>query len=120
MQSRPDSREMMMGQYRFAGNPKMQRLANMSTSVTSQGQMHGMMHEIGDYENYQSPSYPQKYSPSQPDTPSTVRSVNREQPDAATANAVVSYQGYLADEQKTSKDRNRAMQGDSWESIFTI
>ena len=90
----------------------MQRLANMSTSVNSQGQTQGMMQENGDYEDYQSPRYPQQYSLSQPGTPSTVRSVNREQKGAATANAVVSYQGYLADEQKTSRDRNRAMQGE--------
>ena len=69
------------------------------------------MQEIGDHEDYQSPRYPQQYSLSQPGTPSTVRSVNREQTGAATANAVVSYQGYLADEQKTSRDRNRAIQG---------
>ena len=75
--------------------------------------MQGMMQEIGDYEDYQSPTrYPQQYSLSQPGTPSTVRSVNREQPDAASANAAVSYQGYLADEQKTSRDRNRTMQGE--------
>ena len=80
----------------------MQRLANMSTSVTSQGQTQGMMQEIGDYEDYQSPRYPQQYSLSQSGTPGTVRSVNREQPDAATANAAVSYQGRLSDEQKTS------------------
>ena len=81
----------------------MQRLANMSTSVTSQGQMQGMMHEIGDYEDYQSRRYPQQYPPSQPGTPSTVRSVNREQPDAATTNAAVSYQGHITDEQKRAK-----------------
>ena len=70
------------------------------------------MQEIGDHEDYQSPRYPQQYSLSQPDNPSTVRSVNREQPYAATANAAVSYQEYLADEQKTSRDINRAMQGE--------
>jgi hypothetical protein len=93
---------MMMGQYRFAGNPKMQRLANMSTSVTSQGQMQGMMYEIRDYEDCRSPRYTQQYSPRPPSTISTVGSVNREQADAATANAAVSYQGRLSDEQKTS------------------
>ena len=54
--------------------------------------------------------------PQQPSTPSTVRSVSKEQSDTNTANMAMtpSCQGMLTDEQEKSRDLNRALFGDNY------
>ena len=75
-QMRPEPQQ-MYGQYRPGGGPQTPRSANMSASVSSQGQMQGMMHEmepILTFSEGHSPRgmHPQQYS--QSSTPSTIKS----------------------------------------------
>jgi hypothetical protein len=81
--ARPDSQQ-MYGSYRSGGSPQTPRSANMSTSMSSQGNMQGMMYDMEPTINFvesQSPrgTYSQQHS--QSGTPNTVRSVVREPSD---------------------------------------
>jgi hypothetical protein len=78
--------------------------------------------EMGEYEDTQrearlsfTPEYRAMYT-QQPSTPSTVRSVSREQSDTNTANMAMtpSCQGMLTDEQEKSRDLNRVLFGDNY------
>ncbi len=121
MDSVCDSRE-MMGQYRSGGSSQMQRSANMSSLQSPRPQ--SSRDEMSEYEEMQRdprnsfiPENQTIFSPQQSHsgTLSTVRSMARDPIDASTVNMAItpSYQGYLTDEQKDSRDKfRRQMQGE--------
>ena len=92
----------MYGSYHPGGSPQTPRSANMSSSVSTQGNMQGIMYDSEPTINFvdsQSPRgmYPQQYS--QPCTPSTVRSAVQESIDTVSGNMPMtpSFQGMGAE-----------------------
>ena len=112
----------MMGQYRSGGSSQMQRSANMSSLQSPRP--HSSRDEMGEYEDMQRdprnsfiPENRTMFFPQQSHsgTPSTVRSIARDPTDSSTANMATtpSFQGFLTDEQKESRDKfRRQMQGE--------
>ena len=108
-----------MGPYRPGVSTPMVRNPNMSvmSSMTSPRPQSGARDEMGEYEETRRdlrPSYTIEYRNTysqSASTPSTVRSVSREQGDrdSASANMAIkpSIMGFLTDEQKQARDRHR-------------